>query len=422
MKLNANFLKALGPGILFASTAIGVSHLVQSTRAGANFGFTLLWAVILANLFKYPFFEYGSRYANVKQKSIIDGYNDMGKWMLTLYLLITLGTMFFVSAAVGAVTAGFMDNLFNFGAFFGQKSLLITTIVLFIIGLTILLIGRYKTLDSIIKVIASVLLASTVLAFVLCLFNGPTYQGSMFKEFTWVGTDAAFLIALMGWMPTAVDLSTWNSLWTIERMEQTGYKPTLKETLTDFNIGYIISAVLAICFLTMGAFMFFGTSEELSNSSATFANQVVSIFTHNIGEWSYWIIAAAGFSIMFGTFIAILDGYARSLQSILMLYQNSARTSKAGFYNGSLVFTAIGAFAIIYYYLFATSNPAGFKNLVDIATTLSFLVAPIIAIVNYKLVTDKHFPKDAQPPLWMKVISILGILFLTGFSIYFLVI
>ena len=58
------WLAVLGPGILFASTAIGVSHLVQSTRAGAIAGFGLLWAVVAANVAKYPFFEFGSRYAN----------------------------------------------------------------------------------------------------------------------------------------------------------------------------------------------------------------------------------------------------------------------------------------------------------------------------------------------------------------------
>ena len=42
--------RTLGPGILFASTAIGVSHLVQSTRAGANYGFGLLFFIIIANL------------------------------------------------------------------------------------------------------------------------------------------------------------------------------------------------------------------------------------------------------------------------------------------------------------------------------------------------------------------------------------
>ena len=31
------YLKKLGPGLLFAGAAIGVSHLVQSTKAGPNF-------------------------------------------------------------------------------------------------------------------------------------------------------------------------------------------------------------------------------------------------------------------------------------------------------------------------------------------------------------------------------------------------
>ena len=34
--MKKNFLKSIGPGLLFAGAAIGVSHLVQSTRAGAD--------------------------------------------------------------------------------------------------------------------------------------------------------------------------------------------------------------------------------------------------------------------------------------------------------------------------------------------------------------------------------------------------
>ena len=44
-------LSKLGPGLLFAGAAIGVSHLVQSTRAGADFGWGLVWALLLINLF-----------------------------------------------------------------------------------------------------------------------------------------------------------------------------------------------------------------------------------------------------------------------------------------------------------------------------------------------------------------------------------
>ena len=42
------FIQKLGPGLLFAGAAIGVSHLVQSTRAGADFSFGLIWALLLA--------------------------------------------------------------------------------------------------------------------------------------------------------------------------------------------------------------------------------------------------------------------------------------------------------------------------------------------------------------------------------------
>ena len=110
---------------LFASTAIGVSHLVQSTRAGADYGFGLLWAVILANVLKYPFFAYGARYASATGESLIDGYKRKGLWMLWLYVGITLASMFFVSAAVGAVTAGFMHQLFGLEKLFSIK---ITTV------------------------------------------------------------------------------------------------------------------------------------------------------------------------------------------------------------------------------------------------------------------------------------------------------
>ena len=122
-----NLLKALGPGILFASTAIGVSHLVQSTQAGEKFGFGLLWAVIIANFLKYPFFEYGSRYANATGTSIIDGYKNLGKPVLWIYFLITVASMFMVASAVGFVTSGFMQNLF------GIESSGATTLLLFFV-------------------------------------------------------------------------------------------------------------------------------------------------------------------------------------------------------------------------------------------------------------------------------------------------
>jgi len=448
--VNKSLLKALGPGILFASTCIGVSHLVQSTRAGADYGFDLVWVIVLANLFKYPFFEFASRYANATGTSIIDGYKKLGKGILWLYFVITVATMFFVCAVVTVVTGGFMDNLFeitpkmeNLGVSYPY---LVSPILILIVCVGILFAGKYKLLDSMIKVIGAILLVSTVLAFVLAILNGA--KGNV--EFRVFNFDDAlpvgFLIALMGWMPTALDLSSWNSLWTVARIKQTGYHPKLKETLFDFNFGYLASAILALFFVTLGAYLMYGTGEKLPKSPGLFASSVVDMYTSALGGWSYWIIAPAAFSIMFGTAIAVFDGYSRSVARIITLLVNSEKTgdsfnkreiekanvsieiaskieTKKVQYNSTLVVLASIAFGILLYtdVLNPNTKSKGFKSLVDFTTALSFFVAPVIAILNFILVKRKYVGENFEPPLWKKNLGYAGIVFLIAFSLFYFI-
>ena len=409
------FSKTAGPGILFASTAIGVSHLIQSTRAGADFGLWMLVFVIVVSLLKYPFFEYGSRYANATQTSIIDGYKKLGKPILWMYFVITVASMFFITGAVGFVTSGFLQNLLGLN-FLGQWAI----VVLFGICVLILVIGKYKILDSLIKLIAIVLLVSTVCAFLLVLMKGPVEPVTDFvpKEL-WTKGGILFLLALMGWMPTALDLSSWNSLWTLERMKQTNYRPKLKETLFEFRLAYLITTVLAVMFVTLGSFIFFGSGHDLPNNNSDFANMVVTMYTNTIGQWSYLIIAASSFAIMFGTIIAVFDGYSRSLQRTVELIftkkEEVIRKKMRYFYILFLFVLFSGSLIVVFQFA------GDLIHLVDFATVLSFLIAPAIAIVNFRLVTGKFLEKNFQPSIWLKILSILGIIFLTGFAIYFLI-
>ena len=80
-----------------------------------------------------------------------------------------------------------------------------------------------------------------------------------------------------------------------------------------------------------------------------------------------------------------------------------------------ILFLAIGTFIILKYFL------ADMGFLVKIATILSFLTAPFYAILNYILITGKHTPEKHRPKLGLRVLSIAGIVFLVGFSIWFLI-
>ena len=371
--------------------------------------------MIIANLLKYPFFEFGSRYANATGKSIIDGYKEIGNWALWCYTLITLGSMFFVCAAVGKVTTGFLQNLFQLDSM-GINSTTANILVFGVCG-SLLIIGRFKILDGLIKIIGIVLLISTLAAFILCIFNGPVNQSVSYEFFSMESSAIAFLIPLMGWMPTAVDLSSWNSLWTIEKIKLSGYHPKLKETLFDFNFGYITSAFLSICFVTLGAFLIYGTGTEIAKQGHLFAHQVIQLYTQVFGSWSYIIISSCTFSIMFGTCIAVFDGYARATKRIIELFgeRNESKTSKKS-YPIAVITLIVGSFILIEIF----SSRGDFSILVNLATIISFLVAPVIAIFNHYLVTKK-IDEYFKPTLWLKTLSYMGIFYLIGFSLFFLI-
>ena len=129
-------IQKLGPGLLFAGAAIGVSHLVQSTRAGADFGFGLLWALILSNLFKYPFFLFGPKYSLASGESLLEGYYKLSKYVLLTYLMLSLITMFTIQTAVTIVTAGLAIELFGI-----TSNITVWACIIIAMCLIILLIG-----------------------------------------------------------------------------------------------------------------------------------------------------------------------------------------------------------------------------------------------------------------------------------------
>ncbi|WP_224999891.1 NRAMP family divalent metal transporter [Cesiribacter sp. SM1] len=409
--------RVVGPGILFASCAIGVSHLVQSTRAGALYGFDLAVFIILANVLKFPFFEYGSRYACATGRSILWGYLQQGRWLLLTYLLLTGLSMFAVSSAVTLVCAGL------FGTLFGLPPAATPWVAAAVLLVCILLLmaNKFSLLDNALKVLAVVLLFTTLTAFFVLMWDWSTGQMPHRKpDFSstqiFSAASLPFIIALMGWMPTAVDLSAWNSIWTVEKIRQTGYHPTLRETLFDFNLGYWFSAGLALCFLSLGALVMYGSGIPLSDSSVGFSAQLISLYTAAIGDWIYYVIAIAAATVMFSTVITVLDGYSRTMDEIMLLLKPRFLRRQSGqrLYVPLMLLVAGGSFLIIW------QLATGLSSMVDFATILSFIIAPVIAIINFKVIMGAEVAPQHRPGRAMQLLSWLGILFLAGFTLVYL--
>ncbi len=410
--MKKTFWKSLGPGLIWAGAAVGVSHLVQSTRAGASYGFELVWVVIIINLLKYPFFEFGPRYAASTGESLIHGYQRIGKWALYLFLALTIATMFTLQAAVTSVTVGLIGNLFP--DIFSPTG---WTIVLLSVCLAIITIGKYKTLDRIVKIIILTLTVSTIVSVIAAAGKGFNPNPDFIRNFDWKVTDIAFLIALAGWMPSAIDISVWHSIWTIAKVKQTGYKPKLKEALLDFNIGYIGTAFLSLCFLTLGALVMFGSGNEFAQSGVAFSGQLLNLYTSSIGQWAYYFVAIAALATMFSTTLTVLDAYPRVLIPTTQLIFPGLDSERN---NNILSFIwlaiLIGGTLII---IFVFSGKM--RTLVDIATTLSFITAPVLGYMNYKVVNGKNVLAENKPGKFLQILSWVGLISLSVFAVGFIV-
>lgn len=406
---------AIGPGIVFAGAAVGVSHLVQATRAGASFGLGLLGVVLLANALKYPAFRFGPEYAAATGTSVLFGYRRQGRWALGLYLLLTLATMFTVLAAVGIVTAGLLMHLLpGVGAMLGATG---CAAVLFA-GCGLLLgVGEYRWLDRLTKVAVGIFTVATLIATVAVLPR--LFSGSVgtFPSLS-APTQAMFVAGLAGWMPSAVDVSVWQSLWTLAKAEGEEREPAPKETLLDFHIGYGGTVVLALCFLCLGAGVFYESGITLADSPAAFAGQLVDVYAETLGAWSRPIVGTAAFLVMLSTTLTVADGFPRALAAVVQTLRsdgdNTRGTPKRTAYWLAMLLLIAGAQALLH---FAFSS---LRSLVDLATVLSFLTAPALASLNHRAMLGDDVPQALRPKDWLRRYSLLCIVLQALFAAAFL--
>ncbi len=422
--LNKNIKKVIGPGIIFAGAAIGGSHLMSSTTAGARFGFSLVGLIVITNLLKYPFLLVGTRFTASTGKSLLEGFKERNAFYLPIFLIVSLITGTFTIAAVSFVSGVLLTNIPIFSKF---PPMDLSIMVLVICGL-ILLIGKYVALDKLSKILVTILTILTLFAVISLLFNGKldaelttTFYKSEINP--WRLSNLSFLIPLMGWMPCPVELCVWPSLWMFSKSKNTKYKASIEEAELDFNLGYLITVITSIFFVTLGAITMYGKGEGmLTGSGVSFAQNLIRLYTQSIGEWSRWVIIPASFAAMFSTTLTCLDAYPRCISSIQGLIRGTdlGRMESSLEQNRFQNWMIIHIFASLTALLIAKSGEIGVKDFVFAAMTGSFLTAPVFAWMAMDTINSELVPNINKYGNFLKVISYSGFGFLIVFSLLFI--
>ena len=409
-------VKVLGPGLLFAATSVGTSHLVQSTRAGALYGLALLLIVIAANAIKYPAFRFASDYMPATGTTLLEAYRRQGRWVLCVYFLITLTSLLFAVSVMALMSAGLIKVVFSLSV--NAHSLALGLIV----GTSaILVLGHYRTLERVTKVLVLMMMLCTLIATATVIPEVPWGDGMPLLPTELDVVGLMFIAALIGWMPVPLDVSVWQSLWAKAKAESSGRPPTLAQSRFDFNLGYVGTLVLAICFLLLGAGLMYTKGIELQSGSTAFSAQLINLYQAVFGSSFGPVVGVAALAIIYSSLLAVMDAFPRALAALHRRWldipeaEDDHKLNETDpFYLGALVFMALGA--VLTYRFFLTS----LTSLIDLAATVAFITAPMIAYWNHKAITADNVPADCQPSFVFKTYSRVSIALMGGFAVGYL--
>ena len=417
----------IGPGMAMAATAIGASHLVLAPTAGAAYGYALLWAMPFSHLFKYPAFEFGPRYAIATGTSLLDGYTAVPgprNWALWLFLLGTVVQGVTVLAGVLGVGAAVVAAGLPTGPPIPLLSLLLG-----LVCAALLWSGGFDGLSALSKWMLLGLALMTVVAFVARPPSAAFWQG--FATPAIPAGSLLLLAALLGWMPTGIDVSVWHSLWALERRDtwsaaaaragRAGTRGTLRVGLADMRLGYGLSFVLAVMFLSLGAEVLRPAGEIPSGAGV--AITIARLYTDVLGAWTYPLFLTAAFFGMFSTAYGVLDGFPRA-------FRETIRRLRAGRDEGIRItrVPAVGGQALYWAFLMGSLALAILETvllpdpliLVTIAAVTSFLVGPVQYALNYVCVTRLIPDSALRPGAALRAWAAIGLICMVGASALFI--
>jgi Mn2+/Fe2+ NRAMP family transporter len=394
-----------------AATSMGASHLVLGPRAGMLYGPALLWLVVAVYLLKYPAFEFGPRYALATGESLIAGYAKVpgpGRWALWAFVVLTAAQGVGVGVAVTSIAASVLR------VSLGLMPLSAWGVVVATVAAALLWIGRFPALESANKVMLSLLAVVTLVTFVA---SRPSAEAFTYLVRPSLPEGSVILAAaIVGWLPTGIDVSIWHSLWALkvsdrwEDREEPSLerrKHRLHKGLIDMRLGYAVSFVLAVIFLLLGTRV--PATAATAPDGARVAVAISRAYAVTLGDWVVPVFMAAAFVGMFATAYIVMDGFPRALAEGARLLSRKRRENKEAWQTPYWV-TLASVWLVTCVVHIAWPKPV---QLATLAALLGLLVSPLYYALSYYCVIRHIREEEFAAGRFLRLLALVGIVFVT---------
>ncbi|WP_405096866.1 Nramp family divalent metal transporter [Oceanobacillus sp. FSL H7-0719] len=392
-----DMMKVIGPGAIITASFIGPGTVTTATRAGASFGFAILWAIIFSIIATIVLQEMTARLGIITQKGLGDAVREQFSNPIFKFATMWL-VMIAISVGCAAYIAG--DLL---GTSLGIATLtgIPTNILGPIVGIIILslgLSGSYKLIER----VMIVLIAVMSLTFITTMFVAKPNIGELFTGAfipTIPSGSIIMVIALIGTTVVPYNLflhsSTVQERWT----KPSDLKDSRWDTIISICIGGLITAAILI---TAGA-----TIKGLEvTSAADLSLQLEPI----MGEWAKVFLSVGLFAAGFSSALASPLGAAMTVSSVLK-WGNDMKDKR--FKTVFLVIIGVGIIASGLNF-----NPL---DVLLFAQALNGILLPVIAIMLLFIMNNKKRLGKYTNSLKVNIIGSFVALVCTGLGIYSLI-
>ncbi|NDV16932.1 divalent metal cation transporter [Muricauda sp. TY007] len=387
-----SLIRSLGPGIITAALVFGPGSLTINTKLGASFGFSLLWVLVLSTIFMLAFTSMSTRIGLNSPASFISRI----KTEISPVLGIICGVSIFL------ITASFQaGNTIGASISFSELSgsPLWMWVAFFSLATILLLFLKsfYKVLERLMIGLVSIMLLCFLLTLIMA---GPNLVAMAQGLIPSIPKGSDYLIITL----TASSFSIVGAFYQSYLVREKEWKKGAKEiTLAENRTGIITLGLLSSLVMSCASAVLYHNNISVDNAS-DLGKALEPLFGQFTSTLFMIGLFAASFSSMIGN--ATIGG--------VILSDTIFGHSKLSYWSvRSMIILVIIIGATVA--LIFGSLPL---QLIIFAQGITILIVPLVAIVLVIFSSTQLITEELRNSVYMKVMGVLGILVLSGMSIY----
>lgn len=390
-------LNIIGPGAIVTASFIGPGTVTTATRAGASFGFALLWAIVFSIIATIVLQEMTGRLGIITRKGLGDAVREQ-----FINPILKYGSMWLVIIAISVGCAAYMaGDLLGTSLGISTITGIPTNVLGPIVGVIILILGLSGSYKLVEKLMIFLIVIMSI-TFITTMFMTKPAIGELFKGTFIPNIPPGSIIMIIALIGTTV--VPYNLFLHASNVQERWNKPSdLKDSRWDTIISICVGGLItAAVLITAGATI---KGMEIQ-SAADLSLQLEPI----MGEWALIFISIGLFAAGLSSALAAPLGAAMTVSSVLK-WGNNMKDKRF-----KIVFVIIISIGITGSAL--ELNPL---SVLLFAQALNGILLPVIAITLLVIMNNKKRLGNYTNSLKANIIGGIVALICTGLGTYSLV-